>query len=62
MPTEIVFFEVGLVERGREYAWQAGYSRRADGGEQPWRTARECRAEARREGATARFASVPAKP
>jgi hypothetical protein len=54
---EIVFFEVGQVERWgiRRCFWRPGYSRRADGGEQPWRTREECLLEARREGARARF-------
>jgi hypothetical protein len=58
----IAFYEVGLVERpsGRRdrrptYVWKPGYSRRPDGGAQPWRTRREAEAQARAQGARARF-------
>jgi len=51
----LVFYGVGLVERGARYEWKTGYSRRQDGREQPWKTRRECQAEARQEGKVAHF-------
>lgn len=53
----IEFFEVGRVERrgiNGSVKIERGYSRRADGGERPWRTA----AEARREASTIGFRAV----
>lgn len=53
-PDPLVYYEVGNVERwtaSRNCVWRPGFSRRADGGEQPWRT----EAEARTIGQRVRF-------
>lgn len=57
-PDPLVYFEVGRVERVTargSYVWRPGFSRRADGGEQPWRTESEAREEARAIGQRVRF-------
>lgn len=44
-----------LVERGATYRLVPAYSRREDGGEQPWVTREEATRDARAEGARAVF-------
>lgn len=54
-----MYYHVGRVERwstsAKSYTWRNGYSRRADGGAQPWITKGEARAEAAREDRRATF-------
>lgn len=60
----VIYYLVGHVERGTgkrspSYRWHDGYSLRPDGGAQPWRTYREAQADARAEGAVAKFVHSP---
>ena len=54
------WYFVGNVERPAmtrrpSYRWCPGYSRRADGGEQPWQTRQQVLAGAKDRGTRARF-------
>jgi len=58
--TKIVYYYRGLIERGNGkpgYSWHEGYSENIDGHISfPWMTIKECRQDARRQGAIASFA------
>ena len=62
-PKTITYYYRGDVERGRRrrgvffYAWQRGYSATGPSGGVlcPWMTKQECLADARKQGARARF-------
>lgn len=59
----MTFYYRGMIERGNGkpgYDWHNGYSENgADGSPlYPWQTRRECQAEARSNGANARFVQI----